>query len=70
MIVWMYLRGLECLSEFMFQLSLVVDSEDTEDGNADSTISPYILQGIHTHAKSSAQDILLQKEDLTDSWNN
>jgi hypothetical protein len=38
-----YLRRLECLSQLMFQLPLVINSENTENRNANSTVRPYIL---------------------------
>lgn len=39
----LYLRRLECLSQFVFELSLVVDGKYSYDWNADSLVSANIL---------------------------
>ena len=39
-----YLRGLECLCQLVLQLPAMVDGEDAEDGDANCSICPHILQ--------------------------
>jgi hypothetical protein len=46
--VWRYSRRLECLRELVFELPLVVDSEYSDDRNADGLVRAHVLKQMLT----------------------